>query len=711
MLEEETQTPARRLRLKRWQIIALIVLAGALIRVWAAWQLPVDADEPTYLNAGRDYANFIKAGDLQGIIDYSANQEHPPLVKLMDSLPYLFLQPVFGSKTELYADRMVSVVWGTLGVFVLALINPLAGLLMALDSMVIKYTSEVYLEALPLFMILFSVYAFRRSFNRPGLNRWFWIAALAAGIAVGSKYLYALAGFPILAIFATQKKYKMKHAGLFFLAALVTFFAVDPHLWADPLYRLANSLLFHAKYTQGTDVLTANYPWYQVLVWITAMVPWHPQVFFFPTPDVVIFILALVGVLPTLRKDPWVIIWIFTSFITLLLWPTKWPQYTLVLIPALCLAASAGAGWIARKSQEFESTWHWAELMLPQPGKAFWIALFLFGGTIVSVKVAVEVERAEARAAWVEIRSEYSPLISNKVNVISIAKNGQMVLGTDAGLSFWTYSSQSPWGDSPTNFTPVNSGLANSQVKTLLQTSDSGWWIGTQKGLSYYDRSSGWKTYLGQDMGLTSDQINTLAEDSQGRIWVGTNGGAAVLEDGHWKTYTRQNSGLKDNAVFAIAFQPTNSVWFGHLKGVNRLDLQTNSWDYYDLSVYGFGWGGTVDLLVDRQNRLWAGTIGSGLNMWDGKEWTGFRVSNSGLPQNNVDRILEAPDGTLWVGCSFPAEPGGVLASFDGETWKTFDASMSGYSGAEALSLAMDANNRLWIGTTVSGIDILQTKQ
>ena len=229
--------------------------------------------------------------------------------------------------------------------------------------------------------------------------------------------------------------------------------------------------------------------------------------------------------------------------------------------------------------------------------------------------------------------------------------------------------------------------------------------------MNYYDAVSGWNTYLGKDLGLASDQVNTLEMDSQGQVWVGTNGGAAVLEADHWKTYTQQNSGLKDNAVFAIAFQSTTTVWFGHLKGVSRLDLQANTWDYYDLSTYGFGWGGTVDLLVDRQNHVWAATIGSGLNRWDGKEWTSYRVSNSGLPQNNVNRILEGPDGTLWMGCSLPTEPGGVIASFDGETWKTYNPSMSGYSGAEALTLAMDAEKRLWIGTTISGIDIFQTNK
>ena len=79
-------TPTAPRRWKRWHAIVLIVFLGLVVRAWAAWQLPIDYDEPTYLNAGYDYARMIKSGDWQGVINYDNNQEHPPLVKLMDSL-------------------------------------------------------------------------------------------------------------------------------------------------------------------------------------------------------------------------------------------------------------------------------------------------------------------------------------------------------------------------------------------------------------------------------------------------------------------------------------------------------------------------------------------------------------------------------------------------------------------------------------------------
>ena len=68
---------------KRRRDLFFIVLLALLLRLWAAWQLPVDADEPVYLQAAYDYAQFIRAGEAASIINYSQNFEHPPLVKLL----------------------------------------------------------------------------------------------------------------------------------------------------------------------------------------------------------------------------------------------------------------------------------------------------------------------------------------------------------------------------------------------------------------------------------------------------------------------------------------------------------------------------------------------------------------------------------------------------------------------------------------------------
>ncbi len=520
---------------------------------------------------------------------------------------------------------------------------------------------------------------------------------------MSGKYLYALPGLAILTLFFTQKKYGLRDLVLYGLVILAAFWAFNPHLWADPLNRLYTSLAYHLQYSQGLHVQDSNLPWYQAINWITASVTWHPDVFFFPTLDLVIFILALAGMVVGWRKDLWIGVWAVTNFLALLVWPTKWPQYTLILIPALCLAAAAGLRWLVAWLKSFEDYWNVFTNLLPRPGKVFWGALILFVAALGTGKLVVEIERFQGRLGWQSIQADVSPLPSNFVNDIAVSSNGQVALATDKGIAFWTPTQQSPWGEDPVFYT-----LADSPVTSVIPEGADGWFAGSEKGLFYYRQSKGWFIWRHQGIELLDKKITALVIDD-GKMLVGTNEGVAYFDGQQWKTLTTQNSGLGDNSVFSIAIQPGKAIWFGHLKGVSRMDLATGEWTQYDLGKYGFGWGGTVSLIVDHQDRVWAGTIGSGLNMWDGKTWTNYLSSNSGLPQNNVDRVLEDANGVLWIGCSYSTSPGGMLASFDGKNWKVYDSSMTGFSGAEPKALAMDQNGRLWIGTRGQGVNIYQT--
>ena len=57
------------LRSRRGRIF-LVVLIALSLRLYAAFQLPLDFDEPVYLDAAYDYAGLIRAGNFNGVIDY-----------------------------------------------------------------------------------------------------------------------------------------------------------------------------------------------------------------------------------------------------------------------------------------------------------------------------------------------------------------------------------------------------------------------------------------------------------------------------------------------------------------------------------------------------------------------------------------------------------------------------------------------------------------
>jgi ligand-binding sensor domain-containing protein len=250
-------------------------------------------------------------------------------------------------------------------------------------------------------------------------------------------------------------------------------------------------------------------------------------------------------------------------------------------------------------------------------------------------------------------------------------------------------------------------------VLSLLQTPDGALWFGTAAGLARFDGQS-WQTFQAADLGLESEQINDLVYDasvSPPQLWSATQSGAAVYDGTSWTAYTSQNSGLIDDAVFALAVQPIapgRLLWFGTLSGVASYNPQTGAWQAASANQVNPGWGGVADLLVDSNNILWVSTLGGGIDLWDGLQWSYYRPSNSDLPYSMVQDVEEFDAGVFWIATSRPNEAGGLVSRLSGEEWQDYRPIFSGYSGAETMAIARDASGRIWFGTRTDGINIFE---
>ncbi len=724
-LEEESRWSKWRW-LKGWRrsySVLLVVLLAALLRAWAAWQLPVDFDEPVYLTAGRQYAHLMQSGDWSGVIDYAENREHPALVKLLYSLPYWFMDEQFGQMSQLYFDRGISALFGVLTVLLVALLDPLAGLLLAAHSMTIKYTSQAYLEALPLFLALVAVLALRRGIQQPmASRRWWWLLLSAAsfGAAIAGKYTYGMAVVTLAFVWWREGRGRLRwiHLLAYGGLALVIFGLLNPYLWRDPFVRLWQSLFFHTQYAQGTDVLRAAYPWYQPFVWIFFEVPWHPQVFFFPTSDTLVAILALLGVGVGGKKYPWALVWAGTGLLVLLVWPTKWPQYTIVLTPALALLAATLVRRVVKWIGVQESYWNYLEEMLPRPPRLFWILVFGLSLLVVIGKVAYEFNLAVLRQGWLQVVMDVSPLPSNQVYDVAVNDVGTVYLATANGLAVWKPEAGSPWGTGAQTVQLGKLGLDGTEALTVLASRDGTVWVGTDNGVLHWRGGVDWQTFNMAQMGIRPGRVLALEQSADGRVWVGATTGVAMWDGTSWTALPVGEIGLLDESVFCIAAED-GRVWFGSLYGVTLLDLTKEqwSWQQFDFRSLGLGWGGVADVMVDSHGVVWAATLGGGLGVWDGVEWNFYRTSNSQLPFNTVHKIVEVQPDVYWLGVGYPTEPGGMMVRLDrragaqAERWRVYLPNNSGYQGQEPLSLALDGQKRLWIGTATGGLYIYDHPQ
>jgi hypothetical protein len=385
-------------RSRRFIIIAALLLLAAILRDHAVRHLPIDFDEPVYFTAGLTYTEAIRAGRLNQLDTLDPSPEHPGLVKLIYAavfrryppappLPDNPAAPLPPTLREMgLAARRSSAVFGVLHVLLLALVSPAAGALLAVHSYTVKYTSQVYLEAVPMFTASVCVLAYMRARRSSRKEReggkerqeesetlrldlpWRpWrepllfgaISAVALGLTAAGKYIYAVAGLAVAvdALWAIGQQRRPR--GLLVLfgwggLALLVFLAANPYLWPNPIGRLLDSLAFHAAYSQSAHVQQSGYPWYQPFVWLVAPLPlrWHPGAILVGLEPLVAF-LGVIGIRPMWRapggRGRVVVLWWAIGLVFTLLWRTKWPQYSLVMIAPLALCAAEGLRLLWRR--------------------------------------------------------------------------------------------------------------------------------------------------------------------------------------------------------------------------------------------------------------------------------------------------------------------------------------------------------------------------
>ncbi len=348
--------------------LVLAVLVALGLRLRAVDQLPIDFDEDDYLLAGQHYAQAIREKDWGEIVNYEYNLEHPPLAKLtyglilagLETSPEVPQKPSTAPPADSLPQphfnylRWSSAIIGTLEVLALAVLDPLAGLFLAMHTFTIKYTSQVMLEALPALTSLLAVMAYARSKESKRSGLWLMLSAVALGLTAAAKYMYALVGIVIFIDWLWGKwegrgrnsienswwKQGLPIIGWGVLAILI-FFLADPYLWPDPLGRLRESLTFNVAYSQSEHVQSSGFPIWQPLTWLFTSVPWHPGVFVIAV-DTLIALLALAGLGRMWRRYRVYALWLAVGLFFLLIWPTKWPQYILVVTAPVSLAAAEG---------------------------------------------------------------------------------------------------------------------------------------------------------------------------------------------------------------------------------------------------------------------------------------------------------------------------------------------------------------------------------
>jgi len=268
--------------------------------------------------------------------------------------------------------------------------------------------------------------------------------------------------------------------------------------------------------------------------------------------------------------------------------------------------------------------------------------------------------------------------------IVSIAQTSddRIWLGTrDAGLYYL---------HTPADV-PVIGELPDTKINCLLATKSGGLWIGTDNGLSLWDKGKLSKEPIPTP--LDHAQIRSFVEDGEGTLWVGTQAGLVRLRGGDAVSIPNAE-GVAD-AITAVFLDSEGDIWLGDSHGIERLRQST----FTNLSTgKGFPVGEPGPIYVDPAGRTWFALKQGGLYYLQNGRVT--QVKAAGLDSDIVYSIDGRKDD-VWLG----RQRGGLTHLHVGEG----DISTESYHPGTGLykdilyTVHVDSDGSVWAGTLTGG--------
>lgn len=303
-------------------------------------------------------------------------------------------------------------------------------------------------------------------------------------------------------------------------------------------------------------------------------------------------------------------------------------------------------------------------------------------------------------------------LSNNTVSAIAEDRRGFIWLGTYSGLNRYDGKTFHIYRHDPLD----DESVPHNQINALHVDRQGVLWLGTFGGLSrYVPEENNFRRFLG----LTAEgtEIDALAEDAAGEIWAATSNGLARVDRSQGVLIRVGDSAFEPGYARALLIDPAGDFWMGtRQQGLvywnRRLD-RWHRWLHDPADPGSLGNSDVASLYADGKT-LWIGTLGGGLNRLDLSREPGpdsvfekirFDPDNPrGLSNDNVSTIYQDDEDRVWIGTD-----GGGLNLFDLETrtgtvirHDPYDETTLGYDVIRTMH--QDRRGDLWVGTYAGGV-------
>ncbi len=298
-------------------------------------------------------------------------------------------------------------------------------------------------------------------------------------------------------------------------------------------------------------------------------------------------------------------------------------------------------------------------------------------------------------------------LVANHVNHLSEDAARRIWVGTQQGLVYFSYDDA--------KFHPVYYVADNTHRKTKINSNINGLvsgkngdtYIATDNaGLFVYHPADGLATQIKLNKNNTGYNVQAVMVDDRQQLWLFIKDVGLCVYRSQTRTIAVVNSTLKTAACLKNDHQ--NIIWIGTELGLYEYNLLSKTLHVMRSPEYPLTSNNIHNVLLSKDNKLWIGTDGGGLNILDLKtrklSYLLPGESDGLLRSGAVADIYEDKESRKWIATL----RGGVhiidnkLQNF--QLIKHDPLNKNSLVNNFVLSFCEDEHNNLWIGTDGGGL-------
>ena len=255
------------------------------------------------------------------------------------------------------------------------------------------------------------------------------------------------------------------------------------------------------------------------------------------------------------------------------------------------------------------------------------------------------------------------------------------------------------WGQINFSYISINDGLSQSTVFSIAQDKLGNMWFATYDGVNKYDGYT-FTVYQHDENdpnSIANDISRIVMTDSKGRVWIGTRDGLSYYDEEKDKF---QNFFLEKNGkhlqVNGIVELSPEQLLISTLEGLTMFDIPASRFvdDIFGTAMHKM----VASALYRHDDQIYIGTPSDGLYCYSIPKNTLEKLAY--IPgSKQIQSILQQSPTRIWVA----TEGSGLLLvnpkTREVKTYRHSPSDPQSISSNYIRSLALDSQNRLWIGT------------